>query len=86
MADKTLSRKEVEDWLNCKGPKEPYKMKGHSFIPLKGVGKHYCSSCGLVALNNPISDWCVNTGCNYKDHAQYESKLKKLAGGQRRKY
>lgn len=84
--ERTFSRKEVEDWLNLKVVKETYSMKGHSFVPLKGVGKQYCRCCGLVALNNPISIWCIEMGCNYKDHPQYQNKLSKLAGGQRRKY
>lgn len=32
---------------------EPYKMANHGpWIPVKGAGKMYCQSCGLVRLNN----------------------------------
>lgn len=79
MADwKTLSRKETEDLLNTPVSKESYKMVGHSFRMLNRVGKQVCSRCGLLALNNPITEWCVGKGCNYEDHPQYKSKLKRL--------
>jgi hypothetical protein len=75
---KTLSSQEVEDILKGGNQREVYKYVGHSFKPLKGVGKQYCTRCGLLALNTPITQWCVDKGCNYEDHKQYKSKLKTL--------
>lgn len=81
-----LSSKEVSDLLDTITKVEPYKLKGHSFVPLKGIGKSYCRNCGLVALRNPISDWCVEKGCEYKNHSQYAHAFRKLAGGMEIKY
>lgn len=86
MSERRLNNKEVEDLLGSITKLEPYKMRGHSFTPLKGVGKSWCKNCGLVALRNPISDWCVDKGCEYKSHTQYQAALKRLAGGMRTKY
>ena len=55
-----------------------YKFKGHSFTPLKGIGKQYCKGCGLVALRNDISAWCIDKGCNYSDSPHYPAALKRL--------
>ncbi len=70
---RTLTQSEVLEVINSKGKKEPYKMVGHSWTPLKHVGKSYCTRCGLVALNNEFTDWCVERGCFHTDHPQYES-------------
>lgn len=61
-------------------PKEPYKMVGHVWEPMKGIGKQRCKYCGLVALRNPLTQWCIDKGCNHEDHPQYEKMVKKLGG------
>jgi hypothetical protein len=38
----------------------------------------YCSKCGLVALKNKLTEWCISKGCDYKDHPSYPSKLKDI--------
>lgn len=48
-------------------------MEAHSF-ELRVGGKQYCSNCGLIALNNPFTDWAIRMGCRHKDHSQYENK------------
>ena len=58
--------------------KEPYKKEEHVWSPMNGVGKQRCIYCGLLALNNPLTDWCIQKGCNYEDHPQYKSKIKQL--------
>lgn len=78
MADYTLSLKEKEDFLNSNTTKQTYKMVGHQWTPLKGVGKMYCKGCGLVSLRNKSTQWCVEKGCNYEDHKQYKSAMKRL--------
>jgi hypothetical protein len=78
---KSLSQKEIEDWVNNPSKKEKYKYKGHSFKPLRGVGKQYCTTCGLVAIRTKITEWCIDKGCNYDDHPQYKQKVRSLTGG-----
>lgn len=57
--------------------KETYQMKGHSFN--KNVsGKSYCSNCGLIALNNDFTRWCIDKGCYADLHPQYESTKRRL--------
>ena len=73
----TMTEAEKIKFLGISG-KQPYKYEGHSLRPLKGVGKNWCPKCGLVALNNAISHWCIDKGCNYSDHPQYKTKVKKL--------
>lgn len=78
MSEYTLSSKEKEEFLNNKKGKQTYKMVGHQWIPLKGVGKMYCKGCGLVGLRNAPTQWCVDKGCNYQDHKQYSQTMKRL--------
>ena len=75
----TMTEQEKMAFLGLSG-KEPYKMKGHSFAMMKYGGKQYCKSCGLVALRNKATQWCIDKGCNYSDHKQYDSAMKRLAG------
>lgn len=56
--------------------KEVYQMKPHSFNKVVG-GKHTCSSCGLVALNNPFSQWSVEKGCFSDLHPEFKSVRKR---------
>lgn len=73
----TLSEKDKMELLG-KNYSTPYTYEGHSYKPLKGVGKNMCKNCGLVILNNDITRWCVDKGCNYSDHSSYKSVLSKL--------
>lgn len=61
-----------------KGQKEEYHYERHHFYLDKHAGKQVCAWCGLVALRNPASDWCVEKGCNYKLHSSYQGTMKKL--------
>lgn len=74
----TLTQQEVSEWLSDRHKKEAYKMKGHQWSVLKGAGKQYCKCCGLLALNNNITHWAIEKGCNYEDHPQWVSTLKRL--------
>ena len=73
----TLSNKDRDNLLGMSG-KEPYKFRGHSFTPRKGLGKQVCNGCGLVALRNAATNWCIDKGCNYEDHGQCKSAMKRL--------
>lgn len=56
-----------------------YKFETHTF---KALGKklpwQYCNKCGLVAVRNKITEWCITKGCNNEDHPQYKETLKRL--------
>lgn len=74
----TLTGKERDELLNAKDNRT-YKFIGHQFVPLKGAGKQYCKSCGLVALRNKATQWCIDKGCNYDVHKDHDSTMKRLA-------
>lgn len=44
----------------------------------KFLGRRVCSQCGLVRLNNALTDWCVMRGCEYQDHPAYRDALRTL--------
>lgn len=73
----TMSEKERREFLNL--GKESYKYKGHTFKPMKDIGKQVCSCCGLMALRNEISQWCIKKGCNYSDNPHYKKTLKRMS-------
>ena len=58
--------------------KEVYKMVGHSFSKIVG-GKQICSNCGLMALNNPFTVWCIDKGCYSDLHPNYRQVRKTLS-------
>lgn len=74
---RTLTDLETQELLREVRSKEVYKMINHSWRT-SNFGKQYCSTCGLVALNNKITGWCIDKGCNHEDHPQYNSTLKRL--------
>lgn len=53
--------------------KEKYELQTHRFVFWKVIGKHYCVHCGLVALNNNLSNWCADKGCLNELHPNYKS-------------
>jgi hypothetical protein len=59
---------------------EEYVEEKYKFVPhhFKGrvCGKQYCTKCGLVALNNPFSQWSIKMGCNSEYHSQYKQMRK----------
>lgn len=58
--------------------KEKFKMEPHRFFLDHNAGKQVCAICGLVLLRNSATTWCVERGCNYKDHQSYKSAMKNL--------
>ena len=60
---------------------DPHKFQNHKNIYYKPV----CVKCGLMALNNPITHWCMQHGCDYDEHPDYKKKLKELTGFDRGK-
>lgn len=61
-----------------KADKEEYTYEKHHFYADKHAGKQVCAWCGLVALRNKASDWCVDKGCHYKLHPSYRSAMFKF--------
>lgn len=73
----TLTKAEKEEILNSR-PAEKFFLIGHRFVPLKGVGKNYCKGCGLVALHNQATQWCIAKGCRYELHSRYAKAMRNL--------
>ena len=61
-----------------KNPKEVYTYTPHHFYPDKHAGKQVCAWCGLVALRNPATDWCIEKGCNYALHTSHKAVMLRL--------
>jgi hypothetical protein len=54
-----------------------YSFEAHSPTKLKNTPWLYCKYCGLVYLRNPITNWCIKMGCNYRYHKDYQTMLYK---------
>ena len=61
----------------AKNQEEKYVYTPHHWYLDRNAGKHVCAWCGLVALRNKASDWCVEKGCDYKLHPSYRSAILK---------
>lgn len=77
---KPLAENEKNELLN-KREERKYSYIGHSFSPLVGTGKSFCTSCGLIALRNKFSDWCIEKGCLYDAHPSFKSTKQKFGSG-----
>ena len=51
-------------------------MESHKFYLPRGGGKQVCSHCGLVNLNNRLTDWSIKKGCNFDEHPDNKRMLK----------
>lgn len=56
----------------------PYKLEGHSINDWRVGGKLVCRTCGLVALNNDLSRYAVQLGCNYASHPTWKQTVRRL--------
>ena len=54
-----------------------YKHEAHSWRKPKRYPWMVCQNCGLVALKNPLTEWAINKGCNYKEASGYSDAIKK---------
>lgn len=52
---------------------DEYRFVAHTF-DLRVGGKQYCTTCGLIGLNNDFTAWAIRMGCNHKDHPSYGNK------------
>ena len=71
---------QYENIFGEKYVEEKYKFKAHSFTK-RIVGKQYCSSCGLLSLNNDFTRWAVKMGCNNSLHPNHKRELKRAGKG-----
>lgn len=51
-----------------------FQVNPHKFCKRKYVPWLVCQGCGLIALRNPFSEWCVKMGCDYEDHPDFKNK------------
>ena len=56
-------------WQNNESP-QPYSMEGHSWKTLGTLPWEVCKHCGLIALHNDITQWCITKGCNHTNCPQ----------------
>lgn len=45
-----------------------FKVEPHSFGARRLIHWPVCKKCGLVRLNNLLTDWSVRMGCDSEDH------------------
>lgn len=57
---------------------EPYKMQEHVWED-KVLNWNVCIKCGLIALKNPFTRWCIKKGCFHEDHPDFERQRKNTA-------
>ena len=58
----------------------PYKAEPHNFKKPKRLPWLVCQHCGLVRLNNRLTEWAVQKGCNFNDHPDRQSAIIKFTG------
>lgn len=59
------------------------EIEQHNFQKLyKGIPWLVCAKCGLVALRNPFTKWCMSNGCNHSEHPNYRAIMKQLTKNQ----
>ncbi len=56
---------------------EEYKYEAHNWKKPKRLPWSVCVHCGLVSLNNPLTRWATDKGCNYKDAPNYQQTVLK---------
>jgi len=66
MAWTTIKASDIEDDKNI-----PYKFEAHSFNRRLLERWECCSNCGLIALRNDPTFWCIKVGCNFSKHASF---------------
>jgi hypothetical protein len=47
-----------------------FKHEPHSFTGKAGR-MPVCVHCGLIPLNNLLTDWAMRNGCNHQDHPEW---------------
>jgi len=60
--------------------KESYKFEPHNPKKIKSISWQVCSKCGLVYLNNSLTRWAIDKGCNNDDHPGRANAIKRYGG------
>jgi len=55
-------------------------MNSHSWVKVRWMPWLLCGKCGLVALKNDITRWCISHGCDYDEHPGYSEAHRTLSG------
>lgn len=54
------------------------KIQLHEWSTVKRLPWPVCKGCGLLALRNALTDWCIKRGCNYDEHPGYKGAVATL--------
>lgn len=76
---KSLSKAEIQQFLNEANNKITYKMVGHTWKSSKHIPKQFCSGCGLLRLNNDFTRWSIDKGCLNEFHPGFLSARKRYS-------
>ena len=57
---------------------EQYSLEPHRPTNIKGISWRICAYCGLIYLNNPLTKWSIEKGCNNKDYPGYKEIAKRI--------
>ena len=49
-----------------------WKVEPHRWVKFKGIGRNRCVKCGLVALHNKFTEFCIKMGCDHIEHPRYQ--------------
>lgn len=49
-----------------------FLIEPHKWAKMDGVGRERCVKCGLMALRNPLSQFCIKQGCDHEEHPRYK--------------
>jgi hypothetical protein len=56
---------------------EPYEKIGHQWGKERGFTVQVCLSCGLIGMQNPLTDEAIRLGCDHKYHPSWRSLVRK---------
>lgn len=51
---------------------EAYEYDAHKWVKCAMVGRERCVKCGLLALRNTFTQWCIRVGCDNTSHPRYK--------------
>ncbi len=58
-----------------------FEIEPHKWVKFPGVGRERCCKCGLLALHNPLTAFCIRYGCDHTDHPRYKRMCETLGKG-----
>lgn len=48
-----------------------FAVEPHHWVKFKGIGRDRCVKCGLIALRNTFTAFCIKMGCDHTEHPRY---------------